>query len=103
MYYVLNADYLLAAVLARRNSISFDALDELRRNIESSCPGVAVDISSTAIECAIESYPAIFERRPDGIVRAVDAERYLCSDYLKYKFTNRVPMEIRQTVLDKIA
>ncbi len=77
MYYVLNADYLLAAVLAHRESVSFVALNELRSRIENSCPGVAVDISGSAIEGAIESYPAIFERRRDQIVRAAEAGRYL--------------------------
>ena len=98
MYYVLNADYLLAAVLARRSSVTFETLDELRRNIESSCPGVAVDISSTAIESAIESYPALFQRGEDGVMRGEDAERYLSTDYLKHKFTNRVPSELRSVI-----
>ena len=98
MYYVLNADDLLAIVLEHRKSISFHDLNELRRQIERSCPGVAVDISFPAITCAVESYPEIFERRRDQVARAANAERYFTSDYLKHMFTNHIPTAIQQTV-----
>lgn len=98
MYQVLNADYVLAAVLASTRSVSFDLLEELRKTIEGSCPGVAVDVSSPAINSAIESYPEIFERQPGQVVRAANADRYLKSEYLNWKFTNRVPGEVRRVV-----
>lgn len=102
MYQVLNADYVLAAVLASTKSVSFDALDELRRKIEASCPGLAVDVSSPAIDSAIECYPDIFERRSGQIVRAANADRYLASKYLNCKFTNRVPEEVHRIVEEAI-
>jgi len=98
MYHVLNADYLLATVLACKESVSFDWLDELRKRIEHDCPGVAVDVSSPAIESALECYPEIFERRSDQIVRAPNASRYLASDYLGFKFVNRIPKEVHRMV-----
>ncbi len=100
MYQVLNADYVLAVALASPStkSVSLDFLEELRKRIEDSCPGIAVDVSSPAINSAVECYPQIFERRPGQIVRAANADRYLMSDYLKWKFTNRVPGELRQAV-----
>ena len=102
MYQVLNADYVLAAVLASMKSVSFDVLDELRKKIEASCPGIAVDVSSPAINSAIECYPDIFERQPGQIVRAANADRYLEPTYLKCKFTNRVPDEVRRKVEEAI-
>ena len=98
MYYVLAADHLLAAVLERRDCISFNDLNDLRRHIEKSCPGVAVDISSAAIASAIECYPEIFERRLEQVARAANAEHYLRSDYLKQMFTNHIPADIYQKV-----
>lgn len=102
MYQVLNADYVLATVLASTRSVSFDALDKLRRNIEASCPGLAVDVSSSAINSAIECYPDIFERQPEKIVRAANAGHYLESEYINWKFTNRVPKEVHQFVEEAI-
>ena len=70
MYQVLNADCVLAAVLASAKSITFDSLEVLRKKIEGSCPGLAVDVSSPAINSAVECYPEIFKRQPGQIVRA---------------------------------
>jgi hypothetical protein len=98
MYQVINADCVLATVLASRDNVTLDCLEELRRRIEGSCPGVAVDVSSPAIDSAVECYPEIFERQRGRIARAANADRYLASDYLKWKFTNRIPPEIRQAV-----
>ena len=95
---IINADYLLANVLADQPNVSFDSLNNLRLAIEESCQDVVVDVSSPAIGWALEYYPQIFAREVGGIVRAKNAEQYLGSGYGEWVFTHSVPHDVHQRV-----
>ncbi|MGA2067146.1 MAG: hypothetical protein ABSG86_19395 [Thermoguttaceae bacterium] len=98
----LNADYLLAMILAERQSFPFVALGKLQQEIESLCPIAVVDVSSPSIRRAVGYYPEIFEWRGSDIARRRGAERYLESRYLKDEFTSSVPEDVTQLVRQAI-
>lgn len=99
---VLNADYLLAIILAGEKSISFRDLNRIGYGIEEHCPGVVVDVSSPAVNSAIEYYPQIFARREREITRASNADRFLKTDYLDNEFIRCVPCAVHKEVQNVI-
>ncbi len=95
---IIDADYLLATVLRTTKSVSFQSLSELRSRIESEMPNVAVNISSPALDSALEYYPEIFERRENQIARAASAGQYLSSRYFECEFVSSVPADVHANV-----
>lgn len=99
----LNADYLLATILAERPSVSVGALSGLQRDIEEVCPRAVVDVSNTSIASAVQYYPAIFQRKETEIARAPTANEYLMSAYYSEEFESGVPEDVRQVVKQAVA
>ena len=95
---IITADYLLATILAERQSVSFRALREMQETIETEIPNVVVDISSPTVRAALEYYPEIFEKSNGLVSRAANAEQYLSTRYLDCEFTSSVPAEIHEQV-----
>jgi hypothetical protein len=99
---VIQAEYLLAVILAGKDSVSLSSLNRICREIEERCPGVAVDVSSSGLYNAVEYYPEIFERRERLIARAGGARPYLSSDYIDCKFGTYVPEHVQQQVQEAV-
>lgn len=99
---IIEADYLLAAVLMTTNSVSFQVLSDLRSKLESEMPEVVVDLSSPTFDWALEHYPEIFQRKGNQLVRATDADQYLSSRYFNCEFASSVPADVHEKVVQII-
>ena len=96
----IDSKYILVNYFMKHNrEISIANLKRIRNRIEKRLPSVMVDISYLSISSAIDTYPRLFTWNNDSIVKAKGAETYFNDDYISNEFNKRLPVGIRNRML----
>ncbi len=94
----ISAEYLLSTIFQYTDKISFSELKEITREIEKLTGGALVGISSDDIAFILEYHPEIFDIKNDYIIKVINADKYLRTDFMYYEFVLSIPKPINEVI-----
>jgi hypothetical protein len=95
---IINADSFIASLLKKREQISFEELQRIKKKVEKELPGVVIDISSPSIESALYYYPNLFKRSGSFIMKQDNSINNYNSDLVDKMLISQIPNNIKKKI-----
>jgi hypothetical protein len=97
--YIICAHQILANVLITRDEIRLDKFREIAQGLQRAVPCAYVNATNRSVSCALEDYPATFERRGDNYLgRVTRPEKDFTEASVDFWFNDQMPENVRLLV-----